>query len=255
MLSVSVGQLRYSRAALWGTITAVYFSLFFFYLFDRSISVQIETRDAVSASVPSPIIPSIVAAIGALFCAGLSIVTTRVLRIWLTPTAAPRSQTASIRDTYAALCVVVLAVVLTGSVALPQTSRISACRCCLFTVNAICRLPQDELPRAGFYDRTDGDGRHAGVYSISMKRFKNGRSPSETFENAPVHTERTRFGWPEKTITRDVAVDGGEWHVAFEGFYTGVDILESYSVWLVLQTIVAIAIKLISVSKTRRELR
>ena len=73
------------------------------------------------------------------------------------------------------------------------------------------------LPPEGFYHFSDGSAFHAGMYARGSKGLNKFGFDKFAFED--VQANRTRFGWPFRTITPDVVPRESEWHLVFETFW------------------------------------
>jgi hypothetical protein len=88
----------------------------------------------------------------------------------------------------------------------PTSSRLNTCRSCLWTANQALHSrpgePLEGFPAEGFYHFSDGTEVHAGMYARGSKGLDRFGLDKFAFEHVQVN--RTRFGWPLRTITLDV---------------------------------------------------
>lgn len=129
-------------------------------------------------------------------------------------------------------------------VCVPSFSKLTTCRCCLFTVNKAC-MDMEIMSRRGQPWQT---GRwQAGRYSYSEHGSlvvglyeKPGRGFPD-YEYAEVCAARVRFGYPIKWITLDRVKPGNEWHLVVE-------------TWTLPVNIVAMTVLYLAISFTRRRI-
>lgn len=198
--------LSFWRAALWGSIAVLVFSVTFRHLFDIAIGAALAKGHAANSDIPSPLLPIIASAAAAILAVALGIVSGSIIRSFRDRSRAKHH----IEHVDLAVRVTLLVASLALTAGLPQSRLIVTWRCSLFTVNFACEQHKQyhyKLPPDGVYDFTDGDGRHSGIYQDATDAY--------------VQVRRTRFGWPFKTITRDVNTNAREWHVTFEVFTAG----------------------------------
>jgi hypothetical protein len=91
------------------------------------------------------------------------------------------------------------------------------------------------LPPEGFYHFSDGSGVHAGMYARGSKGLNKFGFDKFAFED--VQANRTRFGWPFRTITLDVVPRESEWHLVFETFWFANKLFFSFLGWLCIQPV------------------
>jgi hypothetical protein len=245
-------SLRFWRVALWGTVTFLLFCILFWYLYRASIAILIEKPALLASVPPDPILPSIIAAVAVLLFVVLSMLVLWKFQLRREP-APLRCRFASYKGN-AELCVRLLLLVLllaTGS-SVRYTSRIYACRCCLFTTNPACLRGHDSLPSAGFYNFSGyDDGWYSGAYPRSDKgTLKIGNAWLDKFSYEDLPVNRTRFGWPLRAITRDVVPHQPEWHIVFE-VWVAVNLFFWFLVWLCIQPLTRLAKWLLRFYKSR----
>ena len=197
-------------------------------LFQDSVEKEITVRGTPGASFPSPLLPSVLAATLTLLVAALALLGTWVLAARKDPEGTRVPLWRFRGNTELGIQLVLLAAVLSIGTALPSSVRFATCRCCLFTVNEVCKLLKKDTSSIGFYDRVSGlDGfRYTGIYP--------------NFSHEDLEIRRTRFGWPFQTITLDVVQSGKEWYLVRESWWCP-DLFLIYLMWLCLHPIVVLA--------------
>jgi hypothetical protein len=234
-------SLRFWRVALWGTVTFLLFSVLFWYFFRVLISVLIKNRASQASVLPGPILPSIIAFILVLLFVALSMFALWKFQLRREP-APLRCRFASYKGNVELSVRLLLLVLLLGvGSSLPQTSRITTCRCCLFTVERACGR-QIDLPSQGFYVFDSYDGTYSGTYAKGGKgSFQAGKNRwVDNFGFEQVQVDRTRFGWPAQAITRDVVRQEPEWHIVYE-VWVPVNLALLFLGWLCIQPIISLA--------------
>ena len=235
-------SLRFWRVALWGALTFLLFSFSFRYFFRLLIGVLIEKRTTLASVLPSPILPSMIAAMLVLLFVALSMIALWKFQLRRQP-AQLRCRFASYKGN-AELCIrlLFLVLLLVAGSCVPRISHFTTCRCCLFTVEQACGHRQIQLPSEGFYDFDSYAGRYSGIYPKADRgSFKVGKNiwlDKLAFEQ--VQVDRTRFGWPVQAITRDVVRQEPEWHVAFE-VWVPANLVFWFLAWLCIQPLISLA--------------
>ncbi len=238
-------SLRFWPVALWGVATSLLFSISFWYFFGASIAVQVGKKEAMFSVPPNPFVPSIVSGVLALLFMMLG-----MSALWrLQSRSMPLRYRFVSHEGNAALSarLVLLVFLLTICSSLPTSSRLNTCRACLWTANQ-AHEKFKRFPPEGSYHFSDGSGIHAGIYTGPSKGLNKFGLDKFAFEDVPVN--RTRFGWPLRTITLDVVPRESEWHLVFETFWFGNNLFFSFLGWLCIQPVFGIRKWLFRFSKS-----
>jgi hypothetical protein len=237
-------SLRFWRVAFWGTVTFVLFSVSFWTCFRVFTSFLVETRAEAAAILPGPFLPSVISGVLALLCVMLALLALWKLQL--------RREAAQARYRFAShkgnaelsIRLFSLVVLLAIGLCVPKTSHMTTCRCCLFTVRDACNGRETGKPHAqreplqlsprGSYDFDSFGGRYSGIYPPGQK-FE-----FDKFALDDVPAVRTQFGWPVRSITRDVVPGASEWHVVFED-YAAATLLFWFLGWLCTQPMIGFA--------------
>jgi hypothetical protein len=75
-----------------------------------------------------------------------------------------------------------------------------------------------QLSARGFYDLDSFGGRYSGIPPVQVAIVKVQKFELDKFALDDVPAVRTQFGWPVRSITRDVVPGASEWHVVFEDY-------------------------------------
>jgi hypothetical protein len=235
-------SLRFWRVVLWGVITFLLFFISFRHFFGASIAVQVEKKEAILSVPPNPFVPSIVSAVLALLLVMLGMVAVWWLQSRLKPVPLRHRFVIHKGNTELSVRLVLLVVLLAVCSSFPTSSRFNTCRSCLWTANQAlhfrAREPWPDFPAEGFYHFSDGDGVHAGMYAKGGKGLDRFRGNKFDFED--VQANRTRFGWPFRTITLDVVPRESEWHLVFETDVFGCNLFLLFLGWLCIHPIFSI---------------
>ena len=232
-------SLRFWRGALWGVITFLLFCISFWHFFGASIAVQVEKKEAILSVPPNPLLLSIVSAVLALLLVMLGMVAVWWLQSRLKPVPLRHRFVIHKGNTELSVRLVLLVVLLAVCSSFPTSSRLNTCRGCLWTANQAMSLTRERtmkpLPAEGFYHFSDGSGVHAGMYAKGGKGLD--RFRGDKFSMEDVQANRTRFGWPFRTITLDVVPRESEWHLVFETFWFANNLFFSFLGWLCIQPV------------------
>jgi hypothetical protein len=227
-------SLRFWRVALWGALTFLLFSISFWHFFGASIAVQVGKKEAILSVPPNPFLPSIVSGVLALLFVMLGMAALWWLQSGRKPVPLRRRFASHKGNAELSVRLLLLVFLLAICSSLPTTSRLNTCRACLWTANQAHEKFKC-LPPEGFYHFSDGSGVHAGMYARGSKGLNKFGFDKFAFED--VQANRTRFGWPFRTITLDVVPRESEWHLVFETFWFANNLFFSFLGWLCIQPV------------------
>jgi len=227
-------SLRFWRGALWGVITFLLFCISFQHFFGASIAVHVGKKVSVP---PNPFFPSLVSGVLALLFVMLGMVAVWWLQSRRKPVPLRHRFVSHKGNIELSVRLVLLVFLLAICSSFPTSSRLNTCRACLWTANQ-AREPLQGFPAEGFYRFSDGSGVHAGIYAGANKELNKFGLDKFAFEDVQVN--RTRFGWPFRTITLDVVPRESEWHLVFETFWFGHNLFLLFLGWLCIQPIFSI---------------